>query len=120
MSKEKVNYQLLGEMIKNVRKNAGLNQAELAELIEVSPQFISKIESGLKHASLQTVYSIAKSLNVSVDLIMGIETDKTGEKSPFSLILEDCSVYEAEVIRQLALSAREILKNNAKRYDFDS
>ena len=39
MSKENVNYQLLGRMVRKVRKKARLSQSELADLIDVSPQF---------------------------------------------------------------------------------
>lgn len=120
MSKENVNYQLLGRMVRKVRKKAKLSQSELADLIDVSPQFVSKIENGSKQASLQTVYNIAKSLDVSMDLFMGIEPGGADEKSALGLILADCSTYEAEIIRQIALATKEILRSNEKRREQDN
>lgn len=112
MSGKKVNYQLLGKMVKKVRKKAGLSQLELAEMVDISPQFMSKIENGVKQASLQTVYSIAKSLNVSMDLIMGLDISESNGQSAMEFILEDCTDYEEEIIMQLALAMKEILRKN--------
>ena len=112
MSGKKVNYQLLGKMVKKVRKKAGLSQLELAEMVDISPQFMSKIENGVKQACLQTVYSIAKSLNVSMDLIMGLDISESNGQSAMEFILEDCTDYEEEIIMQLALAMKEILRKN--------
>lgn len=112
MSGKKVNYQLLGKMVKKVRKKAGLSQLELAEMVDISPQFMSKIENGVKQASLQTVYSIAKNLNVSMDLIMGLDISESNGQSAMEFILEDCTDYEEEIIMQLALAMKEILRKN--------
>ena len=41
---------MLGENIKNIRKSKGLSQEELAEMLDVSRQAISKWEQGISHS----------------------------------------------------------------------
>lgn len=60
------NKKLLGKRIKELRKEAGLTQEKLAELIEIETTSLSGIESGRHFPSLSTVEKIAKSLNVEM------------------------------------------------------
>ena len=55
-----------------------------------------------------------------MDLFMGIEPGGADEKSALGLILADCDTYEAEIIRQIALATKEILRSNEKRREKDN
>ena len=54
----------LGSRIKEVRKQQGMSQKELAALIGVTPSNISQIESNLIYPSLPALFKIAESLSV--------------------------------------------------------
>lgn len=56
----------LGQRIKEIRKSRGLTQPALAELVSVDSKYISRIETGSSYPSLDTLESIAKSLDVDV------------------------------------------------------
>ena len=56
----------VGERIKELRKKAGLTQAQLAEKLNVTPQNISQYERGLKNPKIGTLNKIAKALGVPV------------------------------------------------------
>lgn len=43
-----------------------LNQSRLAEVLEVSPQQISKIVKGQENMTLETIYNLSKALNVEL------------------------------------------------------
>ena len=60
------NKKLLGKRIKEIRKNVGLTQEKLAELIDIETTTLSGIESGRHYPSLPTLEKIAKNLNVSL------------------------------------------------------
>ena len=60
------NKKLLGKRIKELRKNAGLTQEKLAELIGIETSSLSGIESGRHFPSLLTAEKIAKTLNVQM------------------------------------------------------
>ena len=60
----------LGERIQKSRVSAKLTQAELAEKIDVSPQYISDLERSVVGASLNTLIGICKVLSVSSDYLL--------------------------------------------------
>ena len=55
----------LGSRIKEIRKQQGMSQKELAALIGVTPSNISQIESNLIYPSLPALFKIAESLSVA-------------------------------------------------------
>jgi len=59
----------LGKVIKKLRKEKGLTQKELAQKIGKSERLITYFERGVARVSLDTLYDIAKALDVSVSEI---------------------------------------------------
>ena len=74
-------YEQVAKNIKKYRQEAGLTQAELAESIGVSHEFVRRIESkkGKKTFSFQTIWNISKVLNVSLDKLAEINLDEFKE-----------------------------------------
>ncbi|MBR1680542.1 helix-turn-helix transcriptional regulator [bacterium] len=60
------NKQALGKRIKELRKNCGLTQEKLAELIDIETGSLSAIESGRHFPSLPTLEKIAENLNTEL------------------------------------------------------
>ena len=56
----------LGMKIKLLRQQAGLSQEKLAEKVGVDPKQISRIEGGKSAPSLDTLESLARSLQVEM------------------------------------------------------
>ena len=71
-------YEQVAMNIKKYRQLAGMTQAQLAEAIGVSHEFIRRIESkkGKKTFSFQTLWNISKVLDVSLDELAEIDTDQ--------------------------------------------
>lgn len=67
--KKEINIQI-GEQIRIARENARLTQEQLAERIDVSPQYISDLERGVVGISLQTLKRFCISMGVSSDQIL--------------------------------------------------
>lgn len=57
--------QLLGKLLRELRKRKGINQEKLAEYINVEPATISNIENGKNYPSMINLENIIKVLNVS-------------------------------------------------------
>ena len=76
-------YEQVAMNIKKYRQLAGMTQAQLAEAIGVSHEFIRRIEKkkGKKTFSFQTLWNISKVLNVSLDDLTKIDTDQFVVKS---------------------------------------
>jgi len=69
-----MDYLLLGKNIAEARRKKHLTQEQLAEMIEVSTVFISQIETAVRKPSLETIYKISKSLNTTIDSLIGSES----------------------------------------------
>ena len=59
-----------GENLKNVRKQRGITQEELAETLGVSRQAISKWESDNGYPETEKLLLLSKKLNISLDYLM--------------------------------------------------
>lgn len=65
---------MLGENLKNARKQKGLTQNKLAELIGVQRSVISKYESGLIEPSVAQIERMADALGVSLENLLGLQS----------------------------------------------
>lgn len=60
----------IGKKIKDQRIRKNISQEKLAELIDVTPSYISNLESGNRIASLPTMLDIVNVLDLSFDFLM--------------------------------------------------
>ncbi len=67
--KKELNIQI-GERIKSAREKRKLTQEQLAEHIEVSPQYVSDLERGVVGISIPTLKRLCVTLGVSSDQIL--------------------------------------------------
>jgi transcriptional regulator with XRE-family HTH domain len=54
----------LGTRIKEVRKSRGLSQERLAEKVDISPRYLSRLEVGQQMPSIETLAGLAEALDV--------------------------------------------------------
>ena len=80
MNKYEINiYEQIAKNIKKYRNIAGISQAELAERVGVSHEFIrqNKSKKGRKSFSVDTVWKISVALNINPGLLFEIESDRS-------------------------------------------
>lgn len=93
-------YQLsrLSKSIRKYRESAGLTQTRLAEMLIISPQSVSKWESGKSVPSIENLCAMAEIFHVSVDKLVGYDpgcekiylgVDGGGSKTELVLFTED-------------------------------
>ena len=99
----KVDYVLLGERIKFWRQRRNCTQEKLAEKIELTPGFISLIETGKKRASLETLLSISKELEITLnDLLVGNQiTQSTDYNTDFAGLISNLNESERNMIFEI-------------------
>ena len=72
----------LSEKLYELRKKSGLSQEQLAEQLDVSRQAISKWESGKAVPESNTLISISKFFNVTLDYLMKEDAPAASETEP--------------------------------------
>lgn len=60
----KRDLQKFGKNLKHIRIELDLTQLELAEILDMSPNFIGMIERGERNTTVENVYKIARALNI--------------------------------------------------------
>ncbi|WP_430824087.1 helix-turn-helix domain-containing protein [Carboxylicivirga sp. N1Y90] len=58
--------EILGEMIKSVRKERQLTQEQLGELVGVNKSQISKLERNTKNVTIETVLKVFRALKTNI------------------------------------------------------
>ena len=73
MAPPKKLYRIVGEAIRTERKKAKLSQEKLAERADLNRNYIGEIERAEKKITLETLWKIARALNLRVrDLIRNL------------------------------------------------
>lgn len=72
-----IDYKVIGSRIRSHRKKAGLTQENLAEMLDISVSFQSRLERGAAKISLEKLVLTAEHINVSVSqLITGTKENE--------------------------------------------
>lgn len=84
----------LGLKIQSIRKSHGLSQEKLAELIGVSTNTISKIETGNRFPSCKTFENIANSLEINLSELFNFNNFNNQSKISKSILIElkECDI----------------------------
>lgn len=61
---------MLGARIAALRREAGLNQAELARRLQISPSAVGMYEQGRREPSAETLVAMARVFQISVDYLL--------------------------------------------------
>ena len=62
----------IGKRVRTQREYLGITREGLCDYVNISPQFLSEIERGVKGVSAETLYKLCEGLGVSADyLLMG-------------------------------------------------
>lgn len=113
-----LNYQQIGTRIKSKRKRIGLSQAQLAELVDLSVQYISQIERGVRHLSLDTIADIAVALDASVDMLLFDKHYPGIEKGIYeNLSFNDFDKNEQDTIMEIVSAVKTIIHSHKIKID---
>ena len=60
----------IGKRVRKTREHYKLTREQLAEMANISPQFLVHIENGTKSMTSNTICNLSRALNVSTDYIL--------------------------------------------------
>ena len=99
---------IIGNRIRNLRMSHKLTQAQFAELIDISVNFLSEIENGKKGMSQDTLYKLCSKFAVSADYILfGIESNSANISS--SMIIEYANSLDHDELEVLSNYIRSLM-----------
>lgn len=109
-----LNYHVIGQRIRNYRQQRNLSQNSVAEKIDKSATYISYIEGGIKHPSLETLVDLANLLGVTTDLLLGenLEHTKLVREMEYQLILHDCNDQERRFLVEATKALKDIMRSD--------
>ena len=108
-----LNYKLVGQRLRAIRKKRGLTQERLAELAGISPQHCSGIETGAAKVSLPTLVNLSNVLNVSMDELLFDSVSaasKPGLMKEVEAVVADASDNETFLMLSQAKSIKEAVR----------
>lgn len=100
-----MDYKKVGYRIRLERTNLNLTREKLAELLDLSTNFLGHIERGEKKMSLDTLVKIASILHVSLDyLVYGYDSSSTTNTSKLQKLINKCNQEEISLITDVIKS----------------
>lgn len=114
-----MDYALLGNRIRNCRKGRGMSQAKLAELLDVSVNYIGQIELAERHVGLDLLENISIVLDVSILRLLYEVNTGVLMAEEINLILRKCTNTELFVINDMVRALKSSLGNYCSKLDSD-
>ncbi len=99
-----LDYNIIGERLKQARINKKLTQEKLAEQLDVSVAFLSRIERGSSFINLKRLHQICSLLDVTEgEILNGVSKDSHGylNKDLYNLI-KNCPPEKMNLIYNIA------------------
>ncbi len=100
-----------GNNLKRLRESKNLTQEELAELIGVEYQTISRIETGLYFTSYENLQKIAQALNVTIADLFDFQNEKLSKQELIKIItkiLKTSNANDVEFIYKILLEYKKL------------
>ncbi len=114
-----MDYPLLGKRIRDCRKSKGMSQARLAELLDVSVNYIGQIELAERHIGLDLLENISIVLDISILSLLYEVNTGTLIAEEINLILRKCTNTELLVINDMVRALKSSLGNHCLKLDSD-
>lgn len=114
----KLDYIRIGARIKERRKKVGISQAQLAEIVFLSTKYISQVERGVRHLSLDSMAEIAVALDASVDMLLFDKHYPETEKNIFEILtFGDFNKNEQDALMEIVSAVKTIIRNHNIKID---
>ncbi len=99
-----LDYNIIGERLKKARTDKGLTQEKLAEKLDVSIAFLSRIERGSSHISLKRLSQICDILGITEGSILNGSSNNSHNylSAEFGDVLKNTTPEKQKLIYKIA------------------
>ena len=110
----------LGSKIKNIRYNNNISQMEMAKILEINRNYLSRMETNKSLPTTEVLTKLADNFNISIDNLLGINLDgKDGQQArekKINKIAHYCS-YLSNSELDFVVNILAVMSNHAKTSD---
>lgn len=107
-----INKNLIGKKIQEARFSQGYTQESLAEAVDISSNYLSKVERGLNMLNADTLLKIIEVLNMDLnDFLIFPKKIKNKERMEFEELLSTCKDSDLHLLLEVC---KTILNNKKK------
>ena len=105
-----------GNKVQILRKSHNISQENLAIILKINRNYLSRIETGKSEPTLSIIRDIATYFNVDVASLIDMKTNHLGTKEKINKITEECHYLLDDdldfLIRGISIMRRECVKKN--------
>lgn len=107
-----MDYKGIGYRIREQRQRYNLTLEALSERVDLSPNYMGKIERGEKKFSFEAIVKISKSLNTTIDYLLYGNSDKGEMHEELQALLNRCNkkqiCFAADLVKAMLTHTSEI------------
>lgn len=108
-----MDYNKLGERIREERTKRHLTQEKLAESVDISTTYMGQIERGEKSLTLDTLVKIVNYFELTIDNLLrdSINAYRTGDQEEWNHLIDGRSSREKIILIDIVRTSIKLLKN---------
>lgn len=109
-----IDYASIGLRIKHARNKKNMTQEQLADVLGMSREHLSRAEAGDRGVSLEMLISISNALNAPISELLAdnLTSSEVTTDTDLHYILLDCTQQEEKIITKVAQALKAILLEN--------
>ncbi len=98
-----MDFNKIGQRIRDERIKLGLSREQLAEIVNLSPNYIGQIERGERSMSLETLIKLSACFHASLDYLIKGDAmpPNESEKSEIEVLINRCSKKELLMVKSV-------------------
>lgn len=108
----------LGEKIKSLRKSKGISQEELASMLKINRNYLSRIETGKSEPTSGILRDIATIFSVDLNSLLDIVSEDNKNVDKVKYIVDNCKYLHDKdldfIVRIMSIMREEYVKINTK------
>jgi len=111
----------LGEKIKQLRKSKSISQEDLASMLKINRNYLSRIETGKSEPTSSILKNIAEIFGIDLNSLLDIIDDENKNADKIRYIVDNCKhLHEKDldfIVRIMSIMREEYVKINTKPAD---
>lgn len=101
----------IGKRVRETREHYELSREQLAEMANISPQFLVHIENGTKSMTVNTICNLSRALNISTDYLLLGSQDTDINRTLAVEALASMLPEEKELAERILQAVLQLVRN---------